>query len=249
MALNRSGLRNTLFYDAANPVVVLVGFRQNGSISVANLLSILEIPLVTEGKPVCVRARVLGDILTRNNISLEIRDHDIYCDNPIELTNEAWAQRLSSDSAAGMETRFCDGVRARDKKCVISSIVNPDIHIQHDMWTAFGATYIFPLEHEIVWIRSEYGRWITDMDGVAGSSKIHPRSKRQLFDQYLVVVFDTDAWGYDGRILDPVCPNPADPHLLADMRGLGEPIFEHDFPPGTDMRFELKIAARLRGLS
>lgn len=42
------------------------------------------------------------------------------------------------------------------------------------------------------------------------------------------------------------------------MRGAGEPIFEHDFPPGTDImgemregpyvqeRFELELAARLR---
>ena len=44
------------------------------------------------------------------------------------------------------------------------------------------------------------------------------------------------------------------------MRGEGEPVFEHDFPPGTDMvkeisegpcakeRFELEVAARLRGV-
>ncbi|CUS12263.1 unnamed protein product, partial [Tuber aestivum] len=103
----------------------------------------------------------------------------------------------------------------------------------------------------------------------------------QKFDQYLVsvnpddnykiVVFDPDIRVLDGRILDPMCRNPADPHrvsdqllrwhfrqsVLANMRGEGEPIFEHDFPPGTDMvgeilsgpygqeRFELEIAARL----
>lgn len=43
------------------------------------------------------------------------------------------------------------------------------------------------------------------------------------------------------------------------MKGAGEPIFEHDFPPGTDMvreiregprakeRFELELASRLHG--
>ncbi|KAG0123482.1 hypothetical protein HOY82DRAFT_619227 [Tuber indicum] len=267
MALNRSGLRNTRFYDAANPEVVLAGFRQNGSISAASLLSILEILLVTDGKPVCVRARASGDIVTRNDISLEVGDYDIYCDNPIQLTNETWVQRLISDNTVDIETRFRNEIRARDRKCVISGIANPDIHIQLDMWTPFVATYIFPLEHEDVWIKSEYRRWITDMDDVAGSSNIHSAQNRfllsatvqQLFDQYLisvnpddgykVVVFDIDAWGYDGRILDPVCRNPADPHhvsddilrwhfrqsVLANMRGLGEPIFEHDFPPGTDM--------------
>jgi len=93
-----------------------------------------------------------------------------------------------------------------------------------------------------------------------------------LDDGYKVAVFDTDIYGYDGRILDPVCRNPADPHcisdhlprwhfrrsVLANVRGAGEPILEHDIPPGTGMvgeilagpyareRFELQIAARLR---
>ncbi|KAG0130929.1 hypothetical protein HOY82DRAFT_485965, partial [Tuber indicum] len=92
-------------------------------------------------------------------------------------------------------------------------------------------------------------------------------------DNYKIVVFDPDIRGLDRRILDPVCRNPNDPRhvsdqllrwhfrqsVLANMRGEGEPIFEHDFPPGTDMvgeilsgpygqeRFELEIAARLRG--
>jgi hypothetical protein len=106
-----------------------------------------------------------------------------------------------------------------------------------------------------------------------------------MFDQYLisvnpddgykVVVFYPDLFGYDGKTLDPVCRNPADPHsvsdellrwhfrqsVLANVRGAGEPIFEHDFPPGTDMmgeilagpyareRFELEIAARLEGVA
>ena len=80
--------------------------------------------------------------------------------------------------------------------------------------------------------------------------------------------------GIDGRTLDFVCRDPEDPHkvsdgllrwhfrqsVLANMRGAGEPVFEHDFPPGTDMvkeisegpcakeRFELEVSARLRGV-
>jgi hypothetical protein len=76
----------------------------------------------------------------------------------------------------------------------------------------------------------------------------------------------------DGRFLDPACRNPEDPRrvsdqllrwhfrqsVLANVRGAGEPIFEQDFPPGTDMmkeiregpyaqeRFERELAARFR---
>lgn len=59
--------------------------------------------------------------------------------------------------------------------------------------------------------------------------------------------------GIDGKVLDPVCRNPDDPHhvsdgllrwhfrqsVLANMRGLGEPIFEHDFPVGSNIMEEI----------
>ncbi len=76
----------------------------------------------------------------------------------------------------------------------------------------------------------------------------------------------------DGRVLDPICCKPDNPDsvsdevlrwhfrqsVLANMRGAGEPVFETDFPPGTDMmatlraepygkeRFEMKLTSRLR---
>lgn len=72
-------------------------------------------------------------------------------------------------------------------------------------------------------------------------------------------MFDVDGDGYDGRILDPVCRNPADPHRvrptskvafplvsLANMRGAGEPIFEHGFPPGTEIAGEV-LAGTYKG--
>jgi len=130
------------------------------------------------------------------------------------------------------------------------------------------------------------------MDNVTGSSKISSAqngflldsSAHEMFNQYLlavnpddgykVIVFCGDPFGYDGKILDPVCRNPADPSsvsdqllrwhfrqsILANMRGDGQPLYEHDFAPGTDMmdeildgpngkeRFEFMMAARLRGL-
>ncbi len=98
------------------------------------------------------------------------------------------------------------------------------------------------------------------------------RLTQSIKDDYKITVFEDDIFGLDGKFLDPVCRDPTDPHrvseqllrwhfrqsVLASMRGAGEPIFEHDFPPGTDMvreiqdgpyareRFEMEIAARLR---
>jgi len=77
-------------------------------------------------------------------------------------------------------------------------------------------------------------------------------------DNYKIVAFDLDIRRLDGRILDPVCRNPDDPHCVsdqllrwhfrqlilaniraADIRAAGEPIFEHDFPQGHDIAGEI----------
>ncbi|KAG0132638.1 hypothetical protein HOY82DRAFT_606320 [Tuber indicum] len=114
-------------------------------------------------------------------------------------------------------------------------------------WGDFQAAHIFPAEHESLWTQ-----FLLD-------TAIHTK-----FDQYLISVNPDD----------PVYRNPDDPHsvsdkllrwhfiqsILANVRGAGHPILEHDFPPGHDMageilagphgqkRFELEIASRLRGL-
>lgn len=99
---------------------------------------------------------------------------------------------------------------------------------------------------------------------------------------FALILFSLYNDGVDGRILDPVCCDPADHHhhvsdqllrwhfrqsVLANMRGAGEPVFEHDFPPGTgeirdemitelrsniegplaQERFELELSYRLGG--
>lgn len=91
-------------------------------------------------------------------------------------------------------------------------------------------------------------------------------------DGYKIITFMPNALGIDGRILDPVCRNPDNLNhisdevlrwhfrqsVLANMRGAGEPVFETDFPAGTDMmatlrtelygqeRFEMELESRLR---
>jgi len=176
---------------------------------------------------------------------------------------------------------------------VILELSVPKILMRAHKWIAFEVVNIFPPERDSLWIQYNYQQWITDMDDAIGSSKINSaqngfllqKTVQQLFDQYLVsvnpddsykvVVFTEDLLGLDGRILDPACRNPADPHrvsegalrwhfrqsVLANDRREGEPIFEHDFPPGHDMAgeilagpygqelFGLEIASGLRGVS
>jgi len=209
----------------------------------------------------------------------------------IQVTNEPWIPRSISNSATASDSTFCHEVRNRDRRCVISGLINPAAHIQANNWSGFQAAHIFPPEHESLFTRCGYRQWITNIDDTLGTAPIDScqnglmllNSIHTKFDQYLIsvnpddnykiVVFDIDIFGLDGRILDPLCRNQGDPHrvsdellrwhfrqsILANVRGAGEPIFEHDFPPGHDMvgeilagpygqeGFRLEIARRLRG--
>jgi hypothetical protein len=111
----------------------------------------------------------------------------------IYVNNEAWLHRVMSHSVSGREDSFRNGIRARDCKCVISSVVN---RRPADNWTGFEAAHIFPLELENLWIKFNYGRWVDDIDDDAGISKINScqnglllRSDvHKMFDQYLLSV-------------------------------------------------------------
>ena len=95
MAFSRSARRNTNFYDATDPEVVLGGFRQNGSITEANFLSFLDILLVTQGGTVRVQARISGHIVTRTNIPLATGAYDIYCDGMYCAEGPEQVRRIS----------------------------------------------------------------------------------------------------------------------------------------------------------
>ncbi|KAG0128889.1 hypothetical protein HOY82DRAFT_580006 [Tuber indicum] len=235
MSINRSLSRNVSFYDATHPDVALGGLAQNGSITEANFRNILGTLLVVDGSPLRARERIS-------------RVYDIYCDSSIRVSNEPWTPRLISHEIPSEEQSFRNDISNRDRKCA-------------DNWVTFEAVHIFPPEHQNLWIRQDYGRCITDMDDATQASKIDSiqngfllrSTLRQMFDGnfisinpddgYKVIVFDIDLFGCD---------------VLANVRGAGEPIFEYDFPAGTDMigeispgpyaqeRFELEKAVRLR---
>ncbi|KAN0073409.1 hypothetical protein V8E54_008629 [Elaphomyces granulatus] len=198
-------------------------------------------------------------------------EYDIYGEGrTIQITDELWFARLITHTVSGRDHAFRDGVRARDVNCVVSGRINNTA--PWNSWHGFqAAAHVFPLEKESLWIQYNYQRWITNMDSVTGSSKINSIQNGLLlsneihdaFDQYLfsinpddgykITSFCPDNSGIDGKTLDPVCRDPGNPDGC-----VGEPIFEADFPPGTDMmetlrnepcgkeRFEMELEKRLR---
>jgi hypothetical protein len=114
---------------------------------------------------------------------------------PIKISHEPWLYRVTTSRAiSGREISFCKGVRERDKRCVISGEVNSGA--QWGCWAGFDASHVFPLEYEGLWVEDNYGRWITNMDSVAGISKINSTQNGLLmnatfhtqFDQYLISI-------------------------------------------------------------
>ncbi|KAK9235897.1 hypothetical protein V1525DRAFT_408607 [Lipomyces kononenkoae] len=287
MPMNRVPWRNVHFYDASTGAR-LGGFYQKGSLTEATMVWILGNVLLVVKSQWSVRHRSSGRTIRPSSDPVVPGDYDIHSKGNIRVSDEAWFSRLISHSVSGREVAFREGVRERDGKCDISGEIN-DL-APWDVWAGFQAAHVFPLEHESLWIQFNYGRWITNMDSVVGSSNInsiqngllmsenlHTRFDQYLFsinpdDGYKIITFAPNRWGIDGRILDPICRDPNNRDhvsddvlrwhfrqcILANMRGAGEPVFETDFPPGTDMmatlraepygkeRFEMELESRLK---
>ncbi|KAG0132645.1 hypothetical protein HOY82DRAFT_606325 [Tuber indicum] len=233
MSPKRSLLRNVLFYDATKPDEVLGGLVQNGSITEGNFLDIIGIVVIT-WFPIRVQERVWGHIVSRTDIPLKKGVYDIYCDAPMEVSEEDFVVHLTTHNITGHNERFRREVRDRDRKCFISGLINPEGQIEADIWCDFQAAHIFPLQHESLWNELGYGQWVTDIEDTPGRSKINSSQNGFLldaaihtkFDQYLIsvnpddnykiVVFNLKILGLDGRIPDHVCRNEDDPHRVPD---------------------------------
>lgn len=98
----------------------------------------LEIVLLLSG-PIRVQHCISGEIVSDRDVGLVPGDYDIYSnngmlypfglaglstdfDNPVQVNNEPFIQRLISHRISGREPRFRDTIRYRDRRCVISGL-------------------------------------------------------------------------------------------------------------------------------
>ncbi|KAK9242803.1 hypothetical protein V1506DRAFT_570678 [Lipomyces tetrasporus] len=232
--------RNVHFYDASRPDDALGGLIFKPSITKDNFLFMLEIIIVTS-HPCSVSLRGTGVIL------LEPGHYDIRPNSPEDdistLTDCLWQ-------------RFRSQVRARDGKCVITGRRN--VEADRGIWRGFEVAHVFPVASEQLFI---YDNGINScQNGLLMQSTVHQMFDGLDFsinpdDNYKITCFGRDDW-LDGRILQ-IRGN----EVVANMRGAGEPNFEMDFPPGTDMMGEIfsgpeamkrivaELFSRLNGLS
>ncbi|OAL74367.1 hypothetical protein A7D00_2400 [Trichophyton violaceum] len=287
---DRSGYRN-VFLHIASTGDTFGGFHQAGSITEEVFLWILQNVLLITEQPLTVTHRASSRVVTSTTNVVELGDYDVSSAGAIQVTDEASVLRVPSFSVSGRDSSFRAGVRARDGKCVVSGLINTYAQfgawegfeaahvfpLQHEtIWVEHGfGRWVTNMENQVG------GSSIHSIqNGLLLRSDVH-----QFFDAYKisinpddgykVVCFGPDLLGVDGRVLDPICRNPNDSGrvsdeilrwhfrqaVLANMKGSGDPTFEHDFPPGTDMmadiregpfsqkRFEIELASRLQGFS
>ncbi|KAF2187860.1 hypothetical protein K469DRAFT_704822 [Zopfia rhizophila CBS 207.26] len=257
---NRSAGRNVHIYDPKDLDTVLGGLFLTAGVTNANFYSMVEI-LVIFTTPFFLQDE--GETtVERNDHPLQPGKYYIIAAGPFQVTNEPWLVRTISRATGTRVAAFCEAVRSRDRQCLISGaeVVTAD---GFDFWDGLEAAHIFPLAYEGHWIDNDFGRWITVQPARGGSinsvqnglllrSDVH-----QFFDGYVISINPDDnykvvafrpTWGnLAGKHLDQALfarPDaPADSLLrwhfrqavLANMRGAGEPVFEHDFPPGSDV--------------
>ncbi|KAG0138343.1 hypothetical protein HOY82DRAFT_637021 [Tuber indicum] len=233
MSVDRSLLRNVAFYDVTNPDLPLGGLFQNGSITEANFLDMLGILLV-EASPLRVQERSIPRSISQticdeeDRLHQEVRNRDRKC---VISGNVNLELNIRANNWSGFK---------------VAHVFPPEhgvLEIRNNHGRYIAGINDSPLFAEVY----------SSQNGILLDATIHQKFDQYLIsvnpdDKYKIVVFEPDNRGIDGRILATVCRNPADPRrvsdellrwhfhqsVLANLRGAGEPIFEHDFLPGTD---------------
>jgi hypothetical protein len=258
--LSRSGGRNVRLYGANNPTTELGGLFLTNGITNANFYSMVEIIILFESE---FFLRDEGDtIIKRDNHPLQPGKYYIVATDFYQLTDESWLVRTESLATGTRIQAFCDAVRSRDRRCVVSGEVVP-IFDGEPYYSGFQAAHIFPLAYEGHWKTYGYGSWITlpprrggtinsVQNGILLEDAVHHKFDNYDFsinpdDNYKIVFFMPDSKNLAGKHLDQEFLNNPQRSVdqllrwhfrqavIANMKGAGEPIFEHDFPPGSDM--------------
>ncbi|KAK9364942.1 hypothetical protein V1509DRAFT_634674, partial [Lipomyces kononenkoae] len=66
--------------------------------------------------------------------------------------------RILSHTVSGRDENFRKRVRARDGKCVITGVANPQWRVDEDNWSIYHAAHIFPLSGEERFIANGFSR-------------------------------------------------------------------------------------------
>ncbi|KIX03031.1 uncharacterized protein Z518_06581 [Rhinocladiella mackenziei CBS 650.93] len=210
----RSVLWNVHIYDSNDPTTVIGGLSLTPGITNANLYVMIEI-LVIISSTFFLRDENETKI-ERDGHPLQPGKYYIVAADSFQVNDEPWLVRTIDRAPGTRVAAFCDAVRLRDRRCVISGEIVPTFG-EIDLWDGFDAAHIFPLAYEGHWIDQNFNRWITIQPAKGGTinsvqngllldSAIH-----QLFDAYAVSINPDD--NYKVVAFMPTPRNIAGKHL------------------------------------
>ncbi|TAQ84706.1 hypothetical protein B7494_g6967 [Chlorociboria aeruginascens] len=259
MPSNRSAARSVHIFDARDRSSSIGGLRLSNGVTCANFHSMIEIFVLFDGDYTLQDDS--GTAIEKNESPLQPGNYYIVSPRAISINNEQTLLRTISLNTGIRVQAFRDAVRARDKRCVITG--KKAAYAEYGEWAGFEAAHIFPLAYEQHWTEFNYNRWISItpsqgetinsvQNGLLLRGDIHQLFDIYYFsinpdDNYKIVCFGIDGDQIAGKCLDrQLLSDPQRPvdqllrwhfrqAVLVNMRGAGEPVFEHDFPPGLDM--------------
>ncbi|KIH92775.1 hypothetical protein SPBR_09128 [Sporothrix brasiliensis 5110] len=263
--IDRSAQRVVFIWSARpnNATEVIGGLQHIGGTTNGDFLQMIQILLPNASHDLTVQGPS-GSTLTDDDQPLLRGDYVVSGDD-VKVSEEVVLPRALSQSSGTRVRGFRDAVRARDGRCVITK--RPNVYSEFDEWTRFEVAHLFPVAYEQQWITDNYSRYISQVPSTGGTINsvqnglLLRTDLHDGFDQYRfsinpranhkVIVFsstfdDLVGQSLDRQLLDdPSCPPDEllwwhfTQAVLANVRGAGEPIYEHDFPPGSDMMGEI----------
>ncbi|KAG0643605.1 HNH endonuclease-domain-containing protein [Tuber brumale] len=258
---DRSAWRNTFLYDSNNRDTVLGGLWATPGITNANLYSMLEI--------FCLFSNTFelydedGQSVGKDEAQLLAGNYYIVTEGTIILTNEVPLLRTISLQSGTRVAAFRDEVRERDRACVFTAIRSgrwralQAAHIFPLAYEGYWNDHNYGRWITIPPANHSHGLINSVQNGILLTSDMH-----QYFDSYdltinpddnyKIVSFAEESLQYNiaGQLNQSFLDNPLRPvdqllrwhfrqAVLTNMKGAGEPCFETDFPPGTDMMGEI----------
>ncbi|RPA88907.1 hypothetical protein L873DRAFT_1724108 [Choiromyces venosus 120613-1] len=258
---DRSAWRNTFIYDPNNRHTVLGGLWATPGITNANLYSMLEI--------FCLFSNTFelhdeaGQLVEKDVAQLQPGNYYIVTKGTITLTNEVPLLRTISLQSGTRTASFRDEVRERDGACVFTghrsgrwkglqaTHIFPLAYEGYWKDNGYGRWITVPPAHTPDGLINSVQNGIllrSDVHGYFDSYDLTINPD----DNYKIVSFTEDSLqdNIAGRLPQSFLDNPLRPvdqllrwhfrqAVLTNMKGVGEPCFETDFPPGSDMMGEI----------
>ena len=107
--------------------------------------------------------------------------------------------RAISRKSGSRVDAFCDAVRLRDGRCVITG--KEVLNAGRGQWDSFEAAHIFPLAYENYWKRTDFSKSITILPDNPSHGTINSVQNGLLLRNHMYKLFDS----YDIAINSEVC--------------------------------------------